>query len=223
MDFDQLDQTGTTFYKNISSIRAVSARTQIPFWAHVRITTYGQNAITLQPYIRAQVYTSIAYGAKGVWYTSYRPEEAGSGSGKAMLDEEGSRTKVFTFTQKVNSELHRLSPLLSEFTSQGAYFNSADTLGRLGLAPGLPITFIDNPDIGVGFFTDPDNTTYVLIVNTNSSFGTRVTLHFQNRYSGISEIPKDSTSPQHLALSSNSPVAELLFKAGDGRLFRLQE
>ena len=108
--------------------------------------------------------------------------------------------------------------------STGVYASRPVPPGCSPFQPGLPIIKVDSPSILTGFFEDASQQKFVMFVNTDFLYGKRATVHFSENVSSLVEISKNYMPP--LVIEWRDELykdADILFKAGDGRLFRIIE
>ena len=76
-----------------------------------------------------------------------------------------------------------------------------------------------------GFFRDKHKNNYVLLVNTDMNYGKLATITFDHDVKSIIEIPKGTMPPEEYVWPKNEmeKQAALLFRAGDGRLFKIHK
>lgn len=212
------------FFQNLGAMRKLSLEKQSPFWAYVLLDPTGQPSIMPHSYIRMQVYSGLAFGAKGVQYYAFRsPGNLTPFANASVVDSDGRLARTYANCRTVNMELAKLAPLLMKLTSVGVYAAKPTPAGVTSLPPNLPITKIDAPDMLIGFFRDSHNAEYVMLVNTDFRLGKRCRVYFAPDVQGISEISKDNAPPYSIRRQSQETddSADLLFKAGDGRLFQI--
>lgn len=116
LSFDHYPIVGTNvrfdWYYNLEIIKEVSTNSNIPFWAFALTTAHNSYPITNINQLRLQVYSNLAYGAKGVQYFTYQtPTNNDYHMGPIEVD--GSKTVVYEYIKTLNEEIHTLSPIFS--------------------------------------------------------------------------------------------------------------
>jgi len=210
--------------QNLQILSEMSRTKRIPFWAFVLLNPIGQPPTVPHSYIRVQVYTALAYGARGIQYYAFH--ESGSNSEfptAAMMNPEEQISQTFLNCAVVNSELKKLEPVLMNLESLGVFSSKPVPPGGTPLTPGLAINKIDAAGMLVGFFKDQNDHDYVLLVNTDFLLGKKCRVYFSSAVLELVEVAKDELSVQRFTPQSDKSgnTLELLFKAGDGRLFRI--
>ena len=212
------------YYENLEIIRSNAANRRIPFWAMALSVAYDPYPKPEHSHLRMQLYSSLAYGAKGLQYFSFNvPKSREFRFGQALLDSTGKATPLYKDATQINQEIRRLGTTLSQLTSTGVYHNDPVPTGCAPLNQRLPIAKIEGGPFLAGFFVDSKRQKYVLLANKNYNFGAEPRITFADNVRKIIEIPKNSTPPFAVSwLEDDSERSCLiLFKAGDGRLFRI--
>lgn len=213
------------FFSNLAKVRQVSLDYDVPFWAYTLLVSFNGHPEVQHSHVRVQLYSGLAYGAKGIQYYSFRPPSDNFYEyGDAMLSHEGDRTKAYSFIRLINSEIQKLGPTLMRLQSTAVFFSDPVPAGGIAFKPGLPIIKINCPSILTGFFIDECANKYVMFVNTDFSHGKRAKIHFSEQVKSLVEIPKNYMPP--LIIQWDDELykdADILFKAGDGRLFQIIE
>jgi hypothetical protein len=212
------------FFRNLSIMRQLSLDNQTPFWAFVLLDPIGQPPIVPRSYIRVQAYSGLAFGAKGVQYYFFRsPGNLSPFANASVVDSDDRLSGTYANCKTVNMELAKLAPLLMDLTSIGVYAGKPTPAGVASLPPNLPITKVDAPDMVIGLFRDSQNAEYVMLVNTDFRLGKRCRVYFAPDVQGLAEISKNNAPPYTIQRESQETddFADLLFKAGDGRLFQI--
>ena len=212
------------FFSNLAAIRKIAIETNRPFWAYALVVPFGEHPAIVHSHIRVQLYSGLAYGAKGVQYFSFLPPERGSYKyGDALLNDGGDRTKTFWDAKSINAEIAQLGPTVMELKSTGVFFSAPIPPAQAGFKPGLAIEKIDAPTMLAGFFQGKDGSEYVLLVNTDVDYGKLANITFADDVESVVEVSKNYMPPEVLHWDKNETEkdANILFRAGDGRLFRI--
>lgn len=96
------------WYQNLEIIRDEARKASIPFWAFAMTTAHNEYPVADLNQIRLQVYSNLAYGAKGIQYFTYwTPSIEDYRSGP--IERDGTRTIVYEYLKQMNSEIKALS------------------------------------------------------------------------------------------------------------------
>jgi len=211
---------------NLEVMRKYSLKYDVPFWNFFNIMPYGPHTDPTESQVRWQIYTSLAYGAKGALYFCYFTPQGGEfPKGGAIIRVDGSRTRHFEEAKRINAELKNLGQTLMQLTSTGVYRispkdNPSDILKN------TPIKNIsrspEDPewDYLIGVFRHKDGRDAVLINNYRFAYTAWPTVEFNADISNIREIDKETG--KEIPVKDDSPDLpglQLSLAAGDGRLF----
>ncbi|MBN2411373.1 hypothetical protein JXQ31_06745 [candidate division KSB1 bacterium] len=213
------------YYKNLEIIRKASLDKGIPFWARILSVPHLLYPEPEHSHLRFQIYSALAYGAKGLsYFTFVTPDSQLWDYGYALLDREGVPTTTYEYAATINKEIHQLAPALVKLKSTGVYHSEPAPAGCSLPTPDLPIIRVESESILMGFF-EYKKEKYVLLVNKNYLYGARPRLYFSNKVKKIQEISKNDFKPLVVNFKSTDPEksCNILFKAGDGRLFRIYD
>lgn len=108
------------YFPNLETARKVMLETGVPFWHVILGNAHFNYAEPSAAGFRFQVYTSLAYGARGIGWFTYQARERGNYRGTA-IDAYGRRTNTFDLMRDVNLQVHRLAPTLVKMTSVGVF------------------------------------------------------------------------------------------------------
>ncbi|MBX3178937.1 MAG: beta-galactosidase [Candidatus Hydrogenedentes bacterium] len=220
--------TRERYRENLEIFREQSQAAGIPFWNFFNTMPYGPHTDPTEGQLRWQIYTSLAYGARGVLYFCYYTPAGGEfPKGGAIIQRDGRRTRHYYEAQRINAELKRLGPVLMQLrsTADVRVDESAGDVPSEKLA-GQPITDLtrdteDPPlDLLVGAFAHDDGRRAVLLNNYHFAYTAWPTVAFDSPTEAIREV--DKYSGELIPLIDDSPAMEgiqISLGAGDGRLF----
>lgn len=112
ISFDFYPITGTIirygWYDNLETIRKSAIDSGKPFWAFALSSSHWDYPIPTKEHLRLQVYSNLAYGAKGIQYFTYWiPDKDFYIS--APIDRNGNKTTEYYLIKEMNNEINRLS------------------------------------------------------------------------------------------------------------------
>lgn len=152
------------YWQNLEQMRAVAQRNGLPFWNIVLTVAHFNYRELTAADVRFQVYTTLAYGGRGLAYFTYFAPAVGNYRG-APIDQFGNRTPTWHHLQNVNLQVARLAPTLLELTSDAVYhFGNVPEGGQAPATTNL-IESLNPGQFVVGDFTHRDGSRYALIVN----------------------------------------------------------
>ena len=216
---------------NLDTLRTHSMKAGVPFWNFFNIMPYGPHTDPTESQVRWQIYTSLAYGAKGVMYFCYFTPQGGAEfpKGGAIIHADGRKSRHYGEAQRINAELEKLGPVIMQLSSEKVVHvdEAAGDVPPDKLA-GLPITNLarakEDPqgDYLVGAFKHADGRRAVLLNNYHFAYTAWPTVTFDASPESVVEV--DKTTGEEYPIIDDSPLMEGLqisLGAGDGRLFLL--
>lgn len=219
---------------NLECFRTHSLAAGIPFWNYFYCMPFNDRLDPTEAQIRWQIYTSIAYGAKGVLYFCYwTPGKGAAGAGEfpkggAIITAEGLRTRHYDEARRINAELKNLGPTLMKLTSTGTHYLAATATNLTQVLAGGPLRKLapipgDPPaNYLVGTFHHADGRRAVVLMNDSYSQTGWLTVEFDADPGHVLEVSK--TTGEALPVVDDSPELKGLqvsLGAGDARLFLL--
>jgi hypothetical protein len=169
-----------------------------------------------------QIYTSLAYGAKGVLYFCYwtpRGEEFPKGG--AIIAADGRATRHYDQAKRINARVKSLGPTLMKLTSTKVLrIKPGEDPGTI--LKGSPIKSLTDGDYLIGVFKHEDGRTAVLLNNYRFAYTAWPTVEFAVETGRVVEVDQDTG--KEIPVRDESPDMaglQLPLDAGDGRLFLL--
>ncbi|HIJ74442.1 MAG TPA: hypothetical protein HPP83_10105 [Candidatus Hydrogenedentes bacterium] len=213
---------------NLEVMRKCALERCIPFWNFFNTMPYGHHTDPTEAQLRWQVFTSLAYGAKGVMYFCYYTPAGGEfPKGGAIISRDDRRANHYYQARRINQQLKNLGPTLMQLTSTGVYrITPEDNPARI--LAGSPIPNIvhsphdPKPDYLVGVFRHTDGRRAVLLNNYRFAYAAWPTVEFDADLSNVIEV--DKWSGKEVPVVDGSPDMDglqLPLDAAEGRLFLL--
>ncbi len=208
------------YIDNLASMREVSLEAGIPFWNFFNTMPFGPHFDPTESQLRWQIYSSLAYGAKGVLYFCYWTPRGGEfPKGGAIITAEGRRTRHYDQARRINAELKAMGPTLMALTSTGVRrIQRGDDVAAL--LTGSPIASITDGEYLIGEFTHVDGRRAVLLNNYDFAYTSWPTVEFVAPLEQVTEV--DRVTGEERAVIDDSPDTDGLqvsLDAGEGRLF----
>jgi len=132
------------------------------------------------PKVRQSVYTSLAYGVKGIqWFHGRLLFEKGS----TELNESGRHVA------SINEELKRLGPILTQLHSVNVFHTQP--LPR-STREAFPQHWVvpETDDLVMGMFQDDRKNDFIMVVNRNTGHGAKAVLRFQRKIKSVEMFNK---------------------------------
>ncbi|MCQ6557679.1 beta-galactosidase [Paenibacillus mendelii] len=212
------------YFYNLHLIREQALLHDVPFWLFIQTLSFNNtNRDPVEEEIRWQVYTSLAYGAKGIQYFTYwTPENGVETFGDAMIDRDGNKTRHYGEVQAVNRELHAIGPILLGLRSTGIRFHGFEPESIPVLTGTVaPIQALSGDPVIIGGFEDTQGKEKLIVVNQSFRQPAEISLTFRaeaGRYAAI----WTKGSRTSVNIDSNGILA-LSLQPGEGKLLELEQ
>ncbi|MBM3499226.1 MAG: hypothetical protein FJX74_11215 [Armatimonadetes bacterium] len=209
---------------NLEVMRKYSQQRGIPFWNFFNTMPYGPHFDPTEADLRWQVFTSLAYGAKGVLYFCYWTPEGGEfPKGGAIIGVDGRKTRHYEQAKRINAAVKALGPTLMQLTCAGVHRVKPED-DPAALPADLPIAKLDyeHRDFLLGVFTHADGRRAVLLNNYSNHYTSWPTVEFDVDATQVTEVSQETGA--EAPVLDDSPAMEGLqvsLDAGQGRLFLL--
>ncbi|MCF7764918.1 MAG: hypothetical protein K9N62_14710 [Verrucomicrobia bacterium] len=227
--------TRDLYCENLDTMRRLSLKAAIPFWNFFYSMPFNDRLDPTEAQIRWQIFTSVAYGAKGVLYFCYWTPGKGNGGtgefpkGGAIITAEGLKTRHYDEARRINAELKNLGTTLMQLTSTGVYRvnTGAEPVAALKGSPVRTISRVrsdPHSEFIIGTFHHADGGKAVAFVNHSYSHTAWPTVEFTAPVNEVWEVNKTTGETRPVVDDSPElPGLQLSFGAGDARLFLLRE
>ncbi len=209
---------------NLEVMRTEALRKGIPHWNFFNVMPFGPHSDPTEAQIRWQVYTSIAYGSRGVLYFCYwTPRGDEFPKGGAIITAEGEKTRHYEEARRVNGALKNLGPTIMRLTSVGVRRIAPDATIADALV-GTPIRSLTPGDYLLGQFRHADGRKAVLINNYSITYSAWPTVEFGGPIDKVREVcPRTGKEIPVRDDSPDMPGLQLSLDAGAGRLFLIAD
>ncbi|MCE9584721.1 MAG: hypothetical protein K8T20_19700 [Planctomycetes bacterium] len=217
----QMKGNDSLYFENMEIVRSECQKAKLPFMQIILSLPHWSYRNPTEADLRWQVFTSIAYGAKGIMYFTYwvLPEWK-LGDGPAIMKKDGTRDEKYEMVRKINKRLKALGPTLMKLESTGVFCTDPLPPGTRKLADDAPVKKAEGGAFVIGVFSDKKNERYVMV--TNRSFTDKVVakLTLDPATVSTSEISQETGKPLE-ATALTASVLESTLEAGEGKLYRL--
>jgi hypothetical protein len=205
------------FYLNLEKIRAAAVQNKIPFINIIQACQWTQRwRMPNYAELRWMVYSSLAYGARGIAYFLYwGPKQFGG------LYRDGQPMPVVRDVAILNAEIEALSPELMRLQSTAVYHTDPLPNNTKRLPADLTLRVRSTAPLVVGLFDDEAKNKAFMVVNRSYRAPAVVQLSVSGN-KGISAFNASGRSWQSLNTNSKK-VYEVTLEAGQGRLFKMLE
>ncbi|MBN2508587.1 MAG: hypothetical protein JXQ71_18075 [Verrucomicrobia bacterium] len=152
------------YFLNLEQMRRAARRHALPFWNIVLTVAHFNYREVTPADLRFQVFTTLAYGGRGIAYFTYFAPQVGNYR-MAPIDQFGNPTPTWAALQNVNLQVGKLAPTLLQLTSDDVYHFGALPEGAHGPTASSLVSAVGNAPFLVGDFTHADGSRYALVVN----------------------------------------------------------
>lgn len=165
------------YWSNLESMRETARKHRLPFWNIVLTVAHFNYREPTAADLRFQVYSTLAYGGRGLAYFTYFAPKVGNYRA-APVDQFGHLTPTWHHLRNVNLQVAQLAPTLLSLHSDHVYH-----FGEVpeGCRPPDERSLVRQaaPDFMVGEFTHDDGRRYVMVVNRNLTTSRHCQLEFR--------------------------------------------
>ncbi|MEF2243678.1 beta-galactosidase [Paenibacillus sp. IITD108] len=177
------------YYYNLELIRSEALKANTPFWLFIQTLDFNlTHRDPTEDELRWQIYTSLAYGAKGIQYFTYwTPKPGGSETfGKGIIDLEGNQTRHYGEVQRLNKEVQALGRQLLNLKSEGVIHHGfvPPLIAELKESFG-PIEEIAGDPAVIGCFSDDKGQSSILVVNASYEKSSSTTISLKPNIKNI--------------------------------------
>jgi hypothetical protein len=168
-----------TYYANLEDVRAAGLRKNLPFWNIILGNAHFNYAEPSDASLRFQVYTSMAYGARGITYFTYFTPTIGNYR-MAAIDQFGHKTPTWDMARRINMQIQRLGKTFAKLKSVNVFHYPNVPAGCSGMDTSKYLAKVGTGDMLVGEFEGPDGQPFVMVVNKSMTKSTTFELQFKD-------------------------------------------
>jgi len=219
----QMAGNESLYFKNLDTVRRQCQKAKLPFTQIILSLPHWGYRNPSDADLRWQVYTSLAYGARGILYFTYWTLPAWNlGNGPAIITSDGKRDAKYEFIRRLNGRLKALGPTLMQLESAGVYATAPLPPGLQGLPADALIKQAEGGPLLLGCFIGRKNEAYVLVVNRSFKDRCVAKVTTSEKTVTVSEISQESAKPPQEARLADGAFAVSL-EAGEGKLFLMNQ
>jgi hypothetical protein len=215
------DVDGQQYFENLGLIRNHALRAGVPPWNIIQAMSYARSMRRPNDAeMRWQVYTSLAYGMKGLLYFiywSYNEDPLDVG----IVDHLGRPGPLFPIVTQLNGEIKALGPTLLGLTSTGVYHAGDVPPGATRLGSAQLLSLPADAPLLVGFFRDAADVPYAMIANRSFREAVDFPVTFSPLVAEVSALSPADGSARPLPYTPGEALP-LSLAPGDGILLRLR-
>ncbi len=212
---------GQFYYENLELIRRAAIAHGLPLYPTLQAASWPGMRAPGEGELRWLVYTSLAYGAKGVVWFRYWGAPAGSRQG--IVEPDGLVTERYRLVAALNAELRVLGPTLMRLRSTAVYHTGEVPAGATRLPVHGLVGSIEGGSFVIGEFQDEKGGSNILIANRD--YARPATAKLTLNRPSCSLLWLDPATGEWAPLASAADrfqtSAEFTLSPGGGRLLRV--
>lgn len=166
------------YYQNLEAVRKAALKHDLPFWNIVLSNSHFRYAEPTPAGFRFQLYTTLAYGGRGISYFTYFAPKIGNYR-LAPIDQFGNKTPTWDMLRQVNLELHKLGPTYITLKSVNVFHHPNVPDGCSGIGTSKYLASVSGDDLLVGEFEGPGGVPYAMVVNKSLHISTAFGVQFK--------------------------------------------
>ncbi len=166
------------YWSNLEAVRAACRKHGIEFWNIVLSVAHFNYRELSAADFRFEVYTTLAYGGRGISYFTYFTSPTGNYR-MGPIDQFGHQTPTWYFMQHVNLQIQKLAPTLLQLSSDAVYHFGQVPSGASGPPTNSLVSGVGGGNLLVGDFTHRDGSRYVMVVNKDLAKSHPCSLQFR--------------------------------------------
>ncbi len=208
------------YFLNMEIIRSGSLKHNVPFWFILLSTPHFGYRTPSEGDLRWQVFTALAYGAKGIMYFTYwTVKEQNWGDG--IIKADGTRTERYDIIKRINAEIKALGPTLLPLTSRKVYHTAAQPPnGASRPDESAWVQKVEGGDLVVGELQDGKDKLFLFLTNASHSQAADVSVTLKKKVKAVREVPKSAGA--QTVTARNAARFSVSLAAGDGRLLAVE-
>ncbi len=210
------------YYENLEIIRREGLSTGTPQWQIVLSLAHLAYRDPTEGEMRWQVYTSLAYGMKGIMYFTYWPPASLAQEGRfGIVDGDGNPARLYPIVQQLNSEIAALGPTLLRLTSTGVYHTGEQIpAGTTRQGTEAIVRAPEDLPLIVGMFEDEEGNQFALVASRDYENPLEFELSLAAHIVGVHAISAEDGSENQLQIEDGRVAVAL--PPGGGLLMRLE-
>ncbi len=166
------------YFQNLEAVRDAAQRHGLPFWNIVLGNAHFHYAEPTEAGLRFQLYTTLAYGGRGISYFTYFAPAVGNYR-LAPIDQFGHKTPTWAMLRNVNLQLNRIGKVYLTLKSVNVFHHPNVPRGCSTIKTSKWLARLSGDDLLVGEFEGPDGQPFVMVVNKSLHNSTHFDVTFK--------------------------------------------
>lgn len=224
------DDLGGNVYGDMEVIRDAGLRYGVPTWNSILSMNLPGYRDPTEGDMRGQVFTSLAYGFKGLVYYRYWTGSWQKPGTLSVVDANGRPARLYPIIKQINSEVRALGRTLLGLRTTAVYHTGRTPSGcRRAPASSLMQLAADAPPLVGGWFKNAAGDAYVMVANRDFTKPAEFDAEFLPAVAAVRQVSPVTGKEEDLELRPKRyryfpPCGLYRFKLapGDGRLLHLE-
>ncbi len=182
------------YFENLGAVRAIALKNNIPFWNIVLSNSHFNYADPSYEGLCFQLYTTLAYGGRGISYFTYFAPKVGNYR-YAPVDQFGNKTATWFILRNINYQMHAIGKVYIRLKSVNVFHYPEPEEGKGGPESSYFLSSLKGENLLVGEFEDENGIPYIIVVNKSLVKSQSIDLSFKeqgtifqiNNYTGEAE------------------------------------
>jgi hypothetical protein len=213
-----------SFFSNLEIVRRLGLETRTPFWNCILANAHFNYMEPSDATFHLQVYSTLAYGGRGIEYFTYFTPDIGNYR-LGAVDQFGNRTRTWDMLRRVNNEIHALAPAILKLGSTGVYhspdvpeegkpLSQSRLIRQINMTQSLARAWPAARFL-VGEFEDTSGRPYFMVVNKSLTQSYRFAVELKNPGNLIRVNPySGQEEPFHGEMDWLAPGGGVLLRIG---------
>lgn len=208
---------GKEYFLNLALIRLAAREAKRPFLNIIQADTIEKSwRLPNATEMRWLVFTTLAYGGRGISYFTYWGPAAYNG-----LYVDGKPAPLLKAVAALNAELPRFGAALMELDSLGVYHTAPLPLGGEAIPVTAPVQITSEGNFVLGLFGKSGRATAFMVVNRNYQQASEATLKVSLRGRRLEELDRQTGRWTKGQVLGRERILKVPLAPGDGRMFRV--
>lgn len=208
---------GKQYFLNLGLIRLAAQEAEKPFLNIIQANTIEKSwRLPNADELRWLVFTTLAYGGRGISYFTYWGPPAYNG-----LYQDGQPAPLLQPVVKLNQELARFGPALMQLESLGVYHTAPLPYGGEALRNPGSVQIASRGEFVVGVFGTNGRASAFMIVNRNYREPQKAVVRVLIPGRKLQELDRQTGEWSAGKSLNRRRIVDMKLTPGDGRLFRL--
>jgi hypothetical protein len=207
---------GKQYFLNLALVRDAAIEAGKPFLNIIQASLVEKVWRLPNPAeTRFLVFTTMAYGGRGISYFTYWGPEAFAG-----LYREGKASPMVKEVAILNAEINRFGPALMTLDSTAVYHTAPLPYGTQAVPANAPVRFAGGGEFVLGLFGKKGQTTAFMVVNRNYKQGAEAAVKVEIPGDKLQELDRTTGKWSDGPVLGANRELKIKLGPGDGRLFR---